>query len=172
MASLCSGSVLLQTKLNDSDSCETTLSQINVLKSTLQREKELKIEHRKRLDVSPVVSHELNTVSDIDTEDGDARYWHETEDGLDVDESGDAEASHSTSTVKQQITAMGNRITCLLLFLCQSQPRSSPEYAGTRFPSVTVLRAARGTLRSIWGAAIFDSNNKQSIWRIDRVAKF
>jgi len=47
--------------------------QINTLKSTLQREKELKIEYRKRLDVSPGVSTELNTeeyVSDEDTEDG------------------------------------------------------------------------------------------------------
>lgn len=47
--------------------------QINTLKSTLQREKELKIEYRKRLDVSPGVSSELNTeeyVSDEDTEDG------------------------------------------------------------------------------------------------------
>jgi hypothetical protein len=49
--------------------------QINTLKSTLQREKELKIEYRKRLDVSPAVSSELNTeeyVSDEDTEDGTA----------------------------------------------------------------------------------------------------
>jgi hypothetical protein len=49
--------------------------QINTLKSTLQREKELKIEYRKRLDVSPAVSSELNTeeyVSDDDTEDGTA----------------------------------------------------------------------------------------------------
>ena len=47
--------------------------QINTLKSTLQREKELKIEYRKRLDVSPVVSSEHNTeeyVTDEDTEDG------------------------------------------------------------------------------------------------------
>ena len=47
--------------------------QINTLKSTLQREKELKIEYRKRLDVSPAVDSELNTeefVSDEDTEDG------------------------------------------------------------------------------------------------------
>jgi meiotic cell cortex pleckstrin-like protein len=49
--------------------------QINTLKSTLQREKELKIEYRKRLDVSPgvSVSTELNTeeyISDEDTEDG------------------------------------------------------------------------------------------------------
>ena len=47
--------------------------QINTLKSTLQREKELKIEYRKRLDVSPGVSSELNTeeyVSDEDTEGG------------------------------------------------------------------------------------------------------
>lgn len=47
--------------------------QINTLKSTLQREKELKIEYRKRLDVSPAVGSELNTaeyVSDDDTEDG------------------------------------------------------------------------------------------------------
>ena len=47
--------------------------QINTLKSTLQREKELKIEYRKRLDVSPGISSELNTeeyVSDEDTEDG------------------------------------------------------------------------------------------------------
>ncbi len=47
--------------------------QINTLKSTLQREKELKIEYRKRLDASPAVSTDLNTeeyVSDDDTEDG------------------------------------------------------------------------------------------------------
>jgi predicted nucleic acid-binding Zn-ribbon protein len=47
--------------------------QINTLKSTLQREKELKIEYRKRLDGSPAVSTDLNTeeyVSDEDTEDG------------------------------------------------------------------------------------------------------
>ena len=47
--------------------------QINTLKSTLQREKELKIEYRKRLDGSPAVSTDLNTeehVSDDDTEDG------------------------------------------------------------------------------------------------------
>ncbi|KAI0295749.1 hypothetical protein BC826DRAFT_1097161 [Russula brevipes] len=47
--------------------------QINTLKSTLQREKELKIEYRKRLDVSPAVSSDINTeeyVSDEDTEDG------------------------------------------------------------------------------------------------------
>ena len=47
--------------------------QINTLKSTLQREKELKIEYRKRLDVSPGVSSELNTeelVSDEDTTEG------------------------------------------------------------------------------------------------------
>ncbi|KAH9177580.1 hypothetical protein EDB89DRAFT_2218243 [Lactarius sanguifluus] len=46
--------------------------QINTLKSTLQREKELKIEYRKRLDASPAVS-DLNTeeyVTDNDTEDG------------------------------------------------------------------------------------------------------
>ena len=46
--------------------------QINTLKSTLQREKELKIEYRKRLDASPV-STDLNTeeyVTDDDTEDG------------------------------------------------------------------------------------------------------
>ncbi|KAI9441435.1 hypothetical protein H4582DRAFT_2206842 [Lactarius indigo] len=46
--------------------------QINTLKSTLQREKELKIEYRKRLDASPAVS-DLNTeeyVTDDDTEDG------------------------------------------------------------------------------------------------------
>ena len=49
--------------------------QINTLKSTLQREKELKIEYRKRLDGSPAVSTDLNTeeyVSDDDTEDGTA----------------------------------------------------------------------------------------------------
>jgi hypothetical protein len=49
--------------------------QINTLKSTLQREKELKIEYRKRLDGSPAVSTDLNTeeyVSDEDTEDGTA----------------------------------------------------------------------------------------------------
>jgi hypothetical protein len=47
--------------------------QINTLKSTLQREKELKIEYRKRLDGSPAVSTDLNTeeyASDEDTEDG------------------------------------------------------------------------------------------------------
>jgi len=47
--------------------------QINTLKSTLQREKELKIEYRKRLDGSPAVSTDQNTeeyVSDEDTEDG------------------------------------------------------------------------------------------------------
>ena len=48
--------------------------QINTLKSTLQREKELKIEYRKRLDASPNVSvSDLNTeefVTDDDTEDG------------------------------------------------------------------------------------------------------
>jgi hypothetical protein len=47
--------------------------QINTLKSTLQREKELKIEYRKRLDGSPAVSAELNTEeyqSDEYTEDG------------------------------------------------------------------------------------------------------
>ncbi len=47
--------------------------QINTLKSTLQREKELKIEYRKRLDASPAVSTDLNTeeyVTDDDTEDG------------------------------------------------------------------------------------------------------
>lgn len=47
--------------------------QINTLKSTLQREKELKMEYRKRLDGSPAVSTDLNTeeyVSDEDTEDG------------------------------------------------------------------------------------------------------
>lgn len=48
--------------------------QINTLKSTLQREKELKIEYRKRLDASPTaVSTDLNTeeyVTDDDTEDG------------------------------------------------------------------------------------------------------
>jgi len=49
--------------------------QINTLKGTLQREKELKIEYRKRLDGSPAVSTDLNTeeyVSDDDTEDGTA----------------------------------------------------------------------------------------------------
>lgn len=49
--------------------------QINTLKSTLQREKELKIEYRKRLDGSPAVSTDVNTeeyVSDDDTEDGTA----------------------------------------------------------------------------------------------------
>ena len=49
--------------------------QINTLKSTLQREKELKIEYRKRLDGSPAVSTDLNTeeyASDDDTEDGTA----------------------------------------------------------------------------------------------------
>jgi Meiotic cell cortex C-terminal pleckstrin homology len=47
--------------------------QINTLKSTLQREKELKIEYRKRLDGSPGVSTEPNTeeyLSDEYTEDG------------------------------------------------------------------------------------------------------
>jgi hypothetical protein len=47
--------------------------QINTLKSTLQREKELKIEYRKRLDGSPAVSTEPNTeeyLSDEYTEDG------------------------------------------------------------------------------------------------------
>ncbi|KAI9463019.1 hypothetical protein F5148DRAFT_1313626 [Russula earlei] len=47
--------------------------QINTLKSTLQREKELKIEYRKRLDGSPAVSTDLHTeeyVTDEDTEDG------------------------------------------------------------------------------------------------------
>ena len=48
--------------------------QINTLKSTLQREKELKIEYRKRLDASPTaVSTDHNTeeyVTDDDTEDG------------------------------------------------------------------------------------------------------
>jgi Meiotic cell cortex C-terminal pleckstrin homology len=47
--------------------------QINTLKSTLQREKELKIEYRKRLDGSPAISTDLNTeeyVTDEDTEDG------------------------------------------------------------------------------------------------------
>ena len=47
--------------------------QINTLKSTLQREKELKIEYRKRLDASPAVSTDHNTeeyVTDDDTEDG------------------------------------------------------------------------------------------------------
>jgi predicted nucleic acid-binding Zn-ribbon protein len=47
--------------------------QINTLKSTLQREKELKIEYRKRLDASPAVSTDVNTeeyVTDDDTEDG------------------------------------------------------------------------------------------------------
>ncbi|KAI0254640.1 hypothetical protein BJV78DRAFT_934674 [Lactifluus subvellereus] len=47
--------------------------QINTLKSTLQREKELKIEYRKRLDGSPAISTDPNTeeyVSDEDTEDG------------------------------------------------------------------------------------------------------
>ncbi|KAI0300157.1 hypothetical protein B0F90DRAFT_1630116 [Multifurca ochricompacta] len=47
--------------------------QINTLKSTLQREKELKIEYRKRLDGSPAIGTGLNTeefVSDEDTEDG------------------------------------------------------------------------------------------------------
>ena len=47
--------------------------QINTLKGTLQREKELKIEYRKRLDGSPAVSTDLNTeeyVTDEDTEDG------------------------------------------------------------------------------------------------------
>ena len=47
--------------------------QINTLKSTLQREKELKIEYRKRLDGSPAISSDHNTeeyVSDEDTEDG------------------------------------------------------------------------------------------------------
>ena len=47
--------------------------QINTLKSTLQREKELKIEYRKRLDGSPAASTEVNTeeyMSDEFTEDG------------------------------------------------------------------------------------------------------
>jgi predicted nucleic acid-binding Zn-ribbon protein len=47
--------------------------QINTLKSTLQREKELKIEYRKRLDGSPAVSTDHHTeeyVTDEDTEDG------------------------------------------------------------------------------------------------------
>ena len=47
--------------------------QINTLKNTLQREKEQKIEYRKRLDGSPAVSTELNTeeyMSDEFTEDG------------------------------------------------------------------------------------------------------
>ena len=47
--------------------------QIKTLKGTLQREKELKIEYRKRLNVSLAVSSELNIeeyASDEDTEDG------------------------------------------------------------------------------------------------------
>ena len=53
--------------------------QINTLKSTLQREKELKIEYRKRLDASPAVSTDLTTeeyVTDDDTEDGTPGTGH------------------------------------------------------------------------------------------------